>query len=153
MFLANIEELAGAMLLAVLTFTVGLQVVCRYALARPLSWTEELSTILFVWITMLGASIALKRHEHFAVEFLQHHVPPLGKRVLEFGVIVLILAFSIFLIYFGSRFAWNNRLVRTPALQISRAIPYAAVPVGGAFLLVRSIQQFVSAIRQPSRLQ
>lgn len=138
--LDHLEEILAAVLMALLCLIVGAEVVLRYLLTRPLSWTEELSVILFVWITMLGSSIALKRGEHFAVELLGRSLPPRWRYRLRFVTLGCIVFFAGFIFVYGCQFAWRNRVVHTPAMEISRAIPYAAIPVGGAFMLVRAVQ-------------
>jgi TRAP-type C4-dicarboxylate transport system permease small subunit len=39
-------------------------VVARYGLHRPLIWSDELASILFLWLAMLGAAVAFRRAEH-----------------------------------------------------------------------------------------
>jgi C4-dicarboxylate transporter DctQ subunit len=149
--LDNLEEVVAAVLVAAICIIVGMEVVLRYILTRPLSWTEELSTILFVWITMLGSSIALKRGEHFAVELVRVHLGPTGQRALRSLTLVLVIVFCGVLIYYGSLFTWRGRIGHTPAMELSRIFPYAAIPVGGALMLVRSLQM-LARLWRPSEV-
>ena len=63
----NFEEILGSILLVAICLVATLQVVSRYILSQPFSWTEELATYLFVFLSCVGAALALKKNEHFAV--------------------------------------------------------------------------------------
>lgn len=147
--LENLEEIIAAVLVVAICLIVGLEVVLRYVLTQPLSWTEELSTIFFVWITMLGSSIALKHSEHFAVELFRPRLRGPSHRRLQGVTLTLVLAFCVFIVWYGTLFTLRNRGVHTPAMEWSRAIPYAAIPVGGLFMFVRTLQKFVRLRRPP----
>lgn len=136
----NFEEIVSVVLVAVLCAIVTLQVFCRLVLMTPLSWTEEASTIVFVWITMVGASLALKRGEHFAVELLHRKLPDTPRRVVGVIVGLILIAFSLLLLYEGVLMALRNIPVITPAMEISRSIPYSAVAGGGLLMLLRSFE-------------
>ena len=51
--------------------------VCRYALHAPLIWSDELASLLFLWLVMLGAVAALARNEHMRLTFLESVVQPI----------------------------------------------------------------------------
>ena len=144
----HFEEITACAMLAALCLIVALQVLARYLLAHPLSWTEELSTILFVWITMIGASLALKNGEHFAVELLHPRLGPRARLTLRSFVLAVLVACSLLLLVKGGEFAWRNRLSLTPTLELPRAVPYAAIPFGGALMLVRSLAMLAATIRR-----
>ncbi|HOA72601.1 MAG TPA: TRAP transporter small permease [Phycisphaerae bacterium] len=144
---ANLEELLSVVLVTALCGIVTLQVFCRLVLRMPLSWTEEASIIVFVWMTMIGSSLALKRGEHFAVELLHRRLPPPLRRATGVLVGLILVAFSLLLVYEGVLMGWRNVHVITPAMEISRSIPYSAVAGGGLFMLVRSIEITLRRIR------
>jgi TRAP-type C4-dicarboxylate transport system permease small subunit len=147
--LQNLEEVVAAALVAAICVIVGAEVVLRYALAQPLSWTEELATILFVWIAMLGSSVALKRREHFAVELLSPNLGPRGRRALQFVVLLIVCALCVYLAIYGWRFVQRNWRAHTPALEWSRAVPYSAIPVCALLMLIRSVQAMLRLARTP----
>lgn len=144
---ANLEEYLAVVLVTILCGIVSLQVFCRLVLNSPLSWTEEASTICFVWITMIGSSLALKRGEHFAVELLHRRLPDKPRRAAGVLVGLLLISFSILLVYEGFFMARRNVAVITPAMEISRSIPYSAVAGGGLLMLVRSVEILIRNAR------
>lgn len=144
---ANLEEIISVVLVSAVCIIVTLEVFYRLALNAPLSWTEEASTILFVWITMVGASLALKRGEHFSVELLHNMLPPAARRGARVLVALLLILFSVLLIQQGWGMARRNLHVLTPAMELPRAIPYSAVFGGGVLMLLRSTELLIRHAR------
>ena len=68
-------ELVAAALLAVMMATVLANVVCRYVLNQPLVWGDELASLAFIWMAMLGAAIAVDRHEHLRLTIFLPLIP------------------------------------------------------------------------------
>src|ERR1700730_807297 len=62
--LAWITEIPAAVLVVVETLVLFAGVISRYVFDRPLTWSDELASILFLWLAMLGAVIALRREGH-----------------------------------------------------------------------------------------
>jgi len=145
----NLEEILSVILVAALCVVVTLQVFCRLVLGQPLSWTEELAVILFVWITMIGSSLALKRGEHFAVELLHKRLSATDRRLAGMLLGALLIVFSLILLVEGWGMVMRNVRVITPAMEIPRSVPYAALPAGGLLMLVRSVQILVRNARGP----
>lgn len=136
----HFEELMSVVLLAGVCVLVAFNVLSRYLLQHPSAWAEELCTYLFVWMVFIGASLALKRREHFAVDCFVERLSPRLKWSIGLLADILVFALSVLVLWYGilaTRRAWP---VVTPALEISRAIPYAAVPFGGLLMSIRSIE-------------
>ncbi len=144
----NLEEILASALLVVLCVVVTLQVASRYLLRRPFSWTEELSGFLFVWITMLGACVALKRGEHFRVGFLADRLPAGIRRWAQAATEGAVMIVAVLLVIAGlwrCRAGWT---ATSPALELPMTWPYAAIPVGGALMLARAVQKATDLFRK-----
>ncbi len=137
---AHLEELAGATLLAGMCIVAAVQVAGRYLLASPPAWTEEMATLLFAWLVFVGAALALKRNEHFALDVVVERLPGSWRRIVQGGVLVLVLMFCILLIGYGARLAIGAWNVTTAVLEIPRTWLYASVPFGGGLMLVRTAE-------------
>ncbi|UCG17431.1 MAG: TRAP transporter small permease [Phycisphaerales bacterium] len=137
---AHLEELAGATLLAGMCIVAVIQVTTRYVLASPPAWTEETATLLFAWLVFVGASLALKRNEHFALDVVVVLLPRSIRRIMQGGVLILVLAFCGLLIGYGVREAIDQWTVRTAVLEIPRTWLYASVPFGGILMLLRTAE-------------
>lgn len=151
----RLEEILGSALLLAVCLVALLRVLSRYAhllgenavseqLARAGSWSVELSVYLFVWMTFVGASLALKKNEHFAIELVVEKLPRRYARIAVRSSQVLVVVFSLLLVWYGGVQAWNGWNTVTPVLEIPRTVPYAAVPFGGLLMLVRSVQALFS---------
>jgi TRAP-type C4-dicarboxylate transport system permease small subunit len=91
-------------------------------------------------MTFVGASLALKKNEHFAIEFAVEKLPGRAAGIATRISQLLVVVFSLLLIGFGGVQMWHGWNTVTPVLEIPRSVPYAAVPFGGVLMLVRSLE-------------
>ncbi len=127
------EAVVIAMAAAMVVLVIA-NVFCRYVLNFSLVWAEEISQYLMVWVAFLGAGLALRQGRHVAVEMLQERLPAAGRRAVRSALFIALLVFLVVLTVLGVQFAWFARDMETPVLNVSMAIPYAAVPIGSALL-------------------
>ena len=69
-------EIAAGLLIGVLAALVSFQVFARYVLNDTPPWSEELCRYLFVWVSFLGACVALRRTSHLGVDSVVVRLPP-----------------------------------------------------------------------------
>jgi TRAP-type C4-dicarboxylate transport system permease small subunit len=117
--------------LAVMVVLVFGNVVLRYAFNSGITVSEELSRWLLVWLTFLGAIVALREHAHLGVDTLIKALPPAGKRscfVLSYGLML----YADALLTEGS---WKQTIITfgdsAPATGLSVGIFYASGIVFG----------------------
>lgn len=119
-------NLVIALALAVMVLLVFGNVVLRYGFNSGISISEELSRWLFVWITFLGAIVAVKEHGHLGTDILLTKLPPLGKRIC-LAVSYGLMLFCTWLLFSGAltqaRINWD---VQAPVTGASVAIFYAS---------------------------
>jgi tripartite ATP-independent transporter DctM subunit len=132
---AVIEAIAAALVLVeiVVLFT---GVVARYAFHAPLVWSDELASIFFLWLSMLGAVVALRRGEHMRMTAVVGKVSHSARRMLEALAIAASLAFLALVLWPAYEYASEEAFIVTPALEISNAWRAAAIPVGVALMIV-----------------
>lgn len=145
-FCRLLEWLIGGLLAAMVLLVFG-NVVMRYAFNSGITVSEELSRWLFVWMTFLGAIVALKEHGHLGTDLLVSRLGPTGKRVcLVLGQSLMLWA--TWLLLSGSLAqAKINLEVEAPVSGLSVAIFYASGVVFAAssgVLLAREIWRTVS---------
>lgn len=123
-------------LLAAMAVIIFTNVALRYLTSESLVWAEEVSRHMMIWLTFVGAGPVLRYGGHIAVENLQDALPrPLG--IAMRGVVAaLLLAFFVFMVWYGWLYLQRARFQMTAATQISFAWIYAAMLVGGALLVV-----------------
>lgn len=136
----NVEEIAGGTLLVLMCVTGVVKVASRYLFASPLAWPEELATLLFAWLVFIGASLALKQHEHFAIELFVELLPRCIQKWIELVQRICLAVFCLLLIGYGTNLVVQSWPVKTPLLGISRSWIYLSVVVGGVLMLIRTLQ-------------
>ncbi len=130
-----IESVAAALVLVEIVLLFA-GVVARYVFHAPLVWSDELASIFFLWLSMLGAVVALRRGEHMRMTAVVGNVSPPARRMLEALAIAASLAFLVLVMHPAFEYADEERFIVTPALEISNAWRAAAIPVGVGLMIV-----------------
>ena len=126
----RLNQGAVVAMMMVMATVVFVNVVTRYALGFSLTWSEELARYLMIWVTYLGAGLAMREGRHVAIEYFQALLPgPLIPYFRAFvGLVILIfLGFVTVLGFQLSSFAWQQR---TPVLELPQGLIYLAIPLG-----------------------
>jgi TRAP-type transport system small permease protein len=148
--LAGITDRAAAVLLALLVLDVWLGVLVRYALPLDLTFMEEAARYLMIWVALLAVSSGIPRREHIGVQVLFERLPPGLRRGLLGALDVLAFAFFVFLALYGLGLVERGGKTFTMIAGMSKALPFAAVPVGAA---LAALQIALVAVRDQARLQ
>src|ERR1700722_2620850 len=144
--LRTIERLLGSLVGIVAAALVVAEIIVlfagvssRYFFHKPLIWTDELASILFLWLAMLGAVLAFKRAEHMRMTAIIGMLKPKARAFLDILSITAPLAFLILVLEPAYEFASDELFVRTPALDISNLWRAAALPVGLGLMAVFAV--------------
>lgn len=139
--LGTLIEIPAALLVLAEVVVLLMGVTSRYILQRPLVWSDELASILFLWLAMLGSIIAFQRGEHMRMTAIVGKMKPRGRAFLDLVAIAAGIAFLAFVVHPAYEFAQDEVYVRTPAMDIVNSWRAAALPIGlGLMLLVGLIQ-------------
>ncbi|HEY8531051.1 MAG TPA: TRAP transporter small permease, partial [Limnochorda sp.] len=126
----------SAVLVTVMSGTLLAQVVYRFVLERPLSWSEELARYAFVWLALLGASSGLRAGLHPGMDLLVARLPAPIRRVLDLFTTLAMGWLLWVLLDRGLDLARLNMRQLSPAMRLPMGIPDAAIPVASAIMLV-----------------
>lgn len=143
----DLEDRLCALLMAVILLVLGLQIVSRYLVGDPPSWTEEVSRQLFVWMVFLGASGAVRTRSHIAIDVLTQR---LGRRARQACLWVwsgLTLFFLGQLIFWGGRAVGRVWPTQTATLEISMGIVYLILPISALCMTLRLLQNLHDDLR------
>lgn len=133
-----IDYAAGALVVAdIVVLFMG--VLARFVFHAPLIWSDELASILFIWMAMLGSVVALRRGEHMRMTALVSMQPPSRQPLFEAIALVAALAFLAMVAWPSWEYASEERFITTPALDISNAWRAAALPVGIALMALFAV--------------
>jgi tripartite ATP-independent transporter DctM subunit len=123
-------EIPVAILVAAEIVILFAGVVARFALHQPLVWSDELASILFLWLAMLGAVVAFRRNEHMRMTAIVSSASPQARAFLDVFATGAALAFLLLIVWPAFEYAQEETFITTPALEITNAWRAAALPVG-----------------------
>ncbi len=145
-FLDASETAIGFLCVVILLtmFVLGVtEVFCRYVVQYSLSFPEELIRFLFVWSVFLGSALAVRKNSHAAIELFVSWLPRgLAKAAIIFSLVVSAVFFAI-LIVKGYDVVLRVQGHKSPAMRLSMGFPYAAIPIGAAFMLLYTLEVMV----------
>src|SRR3954463_14520638 len=128
--LAMLVEIPAAVLVVAEIVILFAGVVARYGLHRPLIWSDELASILFLWLAMLGAAGAFRRAEHMRMTAIVANARPAMRAYLDLIATCAALAFLVMIAWPAYEYAYEESYITTPALQIAIIWRAAALPIG-----------------------
>ena len=128
--LGMLVEIPAALLVVAEIVILFAGVVARYGLHRPLIWSDELASILFLWLAMLGAAVAFRRAEHMRMTAIVASAKPAMRAYLDLVATCAALAFLLLVAWPAYEYAYEESFITTPALQIPNIWRAAALPVG-----------------------
>jgi TRAP-type C4-dicarboxylate transport system permease small subunit len=135
-------------LMVIMCVVVLFGVFFRYVVGDALTWTEEVSRYLMIWLGFIGAGLALREGGHVAVDALINRLPAKARRSVIFLVRLLCIAFLASVIGSGALLILKISGQITPVLGISMGWPYVAVPIG---CLLVTIEMIALMIRDPDQ--
>lgn len=138
-------ELAAAALIAAEIVILLAGVVARYFFAAPLVWTDELASLLFLWLACLGAVVALRRGEHMRMTALVARASPALRGLLDTVGVAAAFAMLLLLLHPAYEYAADELAVTTPALEISNVWRAAALPVGIGLMALMAFARLLGA--------
>ena len=142
-WLGSFIEILGAALVAAEIVLLLAGVVSRYVFDHPLVWSDELASILFLWLAMLGAVIALRRDEHMRMTAVVGMLPPSARAALAAFATGAALAFLALIAWPSYSYALEEVPIATPALEISDAMRAAAMPTGVALMAIFAVLRLI----------
>jgi len=117
---------------------VFLQVIFRYTIDVPFSFSEELARYLMVWIVCIGASGAYGQGMHIGVNLFTGLLPAVGQKWVARMVHLAVGGLMGVIIFEGGRLSYLLAGQISPAMEIKMTWPYLAVPVGAFLILIQA---------------
>ncbi|SDG22053.1 TRAP transporter small permease [Thalassobaculum litoreum] len=144
--LRNLESACAVALLTGIVILVGIAAVAR-SMGSPIIWSVEVAQLLFVWLCMLAADLAMQQRRHFCMSLLPDSLGPRGRHALEAVNLLIVIALLVFLWIY----AWRNMVLMHPRLigatQMNGSLIHASMVVGLLLLLRTSVAQLVAHLR------
>jgi len=145
--ITNLDAIITGVTLTLCTILVNLNVLFRYFLNKPISWSEEVVTGLFVWTVFIGSAYAYRKHSHLGVDILVNIIPGKAKNVVRDVMSVVELLVLIMLTVISSQYVYHlifdrngkYKLVLTDMLRMPKWYIGVAVPIGFGLSVIYSI--------------
>nr|WP_300092520.1 TRAP transporter small permease [Sedimentibacter sp.] len=136
-----------AVLFAVMVVALFFQIVMRFVFKNANTWSEELTRYSFVWLSMLGASVATRRSRNMDVDFLVKKMPKVLRIINTVFTRSLIIAFLLVIIIYGVNLVGMTFKQLSAGLRVPMAYMYGAVPTGGVLMLLFTIENIIKDIK------
>ena len=133
-----------ALLMAVMVVVIWFGVLERYFLGLGVTWTEEFSRYVMIWVALLAVSCGAYRREHIGLDFILQRLSSDNRKRLRLALDVMGLCFFLFLLYYGLGMAAGGASQYATIFGMTMLVPFASVPVSAA---LTSIQIVVTMIR------
>ena len=150
--LGLLVEIPAALLVVAEIVILFAGVVARYVLHKPLIWSDELASILFLWLAMLGAAVAFRRGEHMRMTALVARASPGLRAFLDLVATAAALSFLVMIAWPSWEYAYEESYITTPALQIANIWRAAALPVGIGLMALFALIRLARAARPRTML-
>lgn len=138
----------AGILFIVLIAASFVQVFTRYIMNSSLVGTEELARYCFIWMSLLGGSIAVGRWAHTSISVLYDMLPNVPKKLMFCLHNLLVIALSVIFIMGGiamMKVSWGQS---TPTLHLAKPLIYLAVPLCGFGMIMHAIEHIVDTIEK-----
>ncbi|MEQ9326864.1 MAG: TRAP transporter small permease subunit [Rhodospirillales bacterium] len=142
----RLEYACASLLLAAIVALVGIAAVSR-AMGSPIIWSIEIAQLLFVWLCMLAADLALQENRHFGLMVLLEKLSPERRRLMEIANLAIMICLVVFLFFY----AWKNAVLMHPRLlgatQMNGSLIHTSMVVGLALLTRTMVLQLIARVR------
>jgi TRAP-type C4-dicarboxylate transport system permease small subunit len=135
-------------LLAVISGLGLWQVVARFVLSQPSTWTEEVMRRLLIWMVMLGTVVAFRRGALVSVDLMLRSSRGAFRHAVQGFITLTSLAFLGVLLWFGIDLVVRVRFQTFASMELSMGWAYAALPVGAALCIVSVLAHHLDPINE-----
>lgn len=145
--LANSLEILAGTMLAAICVIVFMGVFFRYFLHIGLGWTEELARYLQIWMTFIGATVAVKHWSHFQLTIVNQWIPAATHRFTSIFSILVVMALAAIMIKNGAditRVSWSQT---SPIMGWNFGYLYLVVPVSGVLMELFAVRHLIRALK------
>lgn len=131
----------------IMTVLTCYQVITRYLLGNPSSWSEELVSYLFAWMALLGASLVCGERGHMNIPLLVDKANPGVKKALcIFAELVAAGFAAAILVYGGAQITKLAMGQTTSSLGVAIGVFYVVLPLSGVLNVIYSIMNIIEIL-------
>ncbi|MEJ2628187.1 MAG: TRAP transporter small permease [bacterium] len=155
-FIDKVLESFLVIIMGGLVLDVLWQVISRYLLKSPSSFTDELARFLLIWVGILGAAYAAGKKMHLAIDIIVNKFNTKNKIIIYNLINFVITLFAFFVMVIGGSNLMYILLKlgnTTPALSIPIGYIYSVIPLSGILIIYYSIFDIVATVKEKDKNQ
>lgn len=142
------EDVVAFVLFWAMGGIVFLQFFTRYVLNDSVAWTEEIARYLLMWVTFVGAAVAMRRRVHIAVEVFLNFLPAGPARIVNALIDAITLGFVGLLCWYSVTIYERMKIQKMTVIDWPMSYVYAGVGLGCFLLLYRTVQMVFANARR-----
>jgi TRAP-type C4-dicarboxylate transport system permease small subunit len=136
-----------SVLIVIMTLIIVYRVIMRFFFNNTPSWSEELTALLMVYITLLSFPLGIKDDQHLSLTMFYEKLPKSLQYIVTLLNYILILAFSGFvLVYNGILMVQMTSSSYLSSLPVRNAVLYIMVPIAGVLAVVFTTIKMIQEI-------
>ncbi len=130
-------EAGSAVLMVSIVVLLLAAVLSRYVFANSIVWIDEVVSTAFIWLTMIGAALAMHRNEHLRLSLMVDKLPARAQPYVHAFALTAVVAFLVALLPSAVEYAQEEWFIKSPALNLPNTYRVASIPFGlGVMLLI-----------------
>ena len=137
------EALSAALTLLIFSLLL-LGVIARYVFSAPIVWIDEVVSISFLWVAMLGSVLAIDRNEHLRLNVFVERLSPGKKAFVQTLALMAVAAFLGGLLWPSVEYVQSEWMIRTAALDLPNGFRVSAISTGIALMLALVLRHVVA---------
>lgn len=143
-------------LMSALVIDVLWQVISRYVMSSPSSYTDELAGFLLIWVGLLGAAYVAGKREHLAIDLLLQRSSRKGRFKLEIVISIIVTLFAVLVMVIGGAWLVYTRFVlsvESAAIGLPLGVVYLVLPISGVLIAYFDIDNMCNMIKNSRKNQ
>lgn len=138
----------SCVLLALISALGLWQVLARFILSQPSTWTEESMRRLLIWMVMLGTAVAFRRGALVSVDLMLRTARGAWRSTVRWIITSTALAYLAVLVWYGIDLATRVRFQTFASMELSMGWAYAALPVGAALAMLAVVAHHLDPVNE-----
>lgn len=133
-------------------FVIGIcQVVWRWILNDPLTWSEEAIQLIYIWVCYLGWCLAERKDAHIRITAVMNALPQNAQKWLQAFNHVLCILFSVLMVIYGVKLVGIGKIRTGIAVKINMGIVYAMGPICNFIIVFYEIAGLIECLTKGPR--
>lgn len=133
-----VEKYLSILLFLTMLSVLSIQIICRYFFSIAIPWTEELSRWLYIYIVFIGASEAISRRDHIAIDIVPNRISKRANLILDVFIHGIFAVIAIIIVHRGYLFAERMDRLGSITMDVQMSALYAAIPLGFVLVFIKS---------------